>query len=36
MKRILICGARGFIGKNLLDFYSKNKKYKVRNSVNLG
>ena len=30
MKRILICGATGFIGKNLLDFYSKNKKYKIR------
>ena len=30
MKRILICGATGFIGRNLLDFYSKDKKYKIR------
>jgi len=30
MKTILICGATGFIGKNLLDFYYKNKKYKIR------
>ena len=30
MKRILICGATGFIGRNLLDFYYKNKKYKIR------
>ena len=29
MKTILICGATGFIGKNLLDFYSK-KDYKIR------
>lgn len=29
MKTILICGATGFIGKNLLDFYSK-KNYKIR------
>jgi len=30
MKRILICGATGFIGRNLLDFYCKNRKYKIR------
>lgn len=30
MKRILICGATGFIGKNLLDFYCKSGKYKIR------
>ena len=30
MKRILICGATGFIGRNLLDFYYNNKKYKIR------
>ena len=30
MKTILICGATGFIGRNLLDHYSKNKKYKIR------
>lgn len=29
MKKILICGATGFIGKNLLDFYSK-KNYSIR------
>jgi len=30
VKRILICGATGFIGKNLLDFYCKSGKYKIR------
>jgi len=29
MKRILICGATGFIGKNLLDFYNK-ENYNIR------
>ena len=29
MKTILICGATGFIGRNLLNFYS-NKDYKIR------
>tara|TARA_A100000172_G_scaffold12639_1_gene6661 strand:+ start:372 stop:1322 length:951 start_codon:yes stop_codon:yes gene_type:complete len=29
MKTILICGATGFIGRNLLDFYSK-RNYKIR------
>ena len=29
MKTILICGATGFIGKNLLDYYSK-KDYKIK------
>lgn len=27
--KILICGATGFIGRNLLEYYSKNKKNKV-------
>ena len=30
MKTILICGATGFIGKNLVHHYSQNKKYKVK------
>ena len=30
MKNILICGATGFIGRNLLDFYSKKDNYKIR------
>lgn len=30
MKRILICGATGFIGRNLLDFYYKKNEYKIR------
>ena len=30
MKKILICGATGFIGRNLLDFYSNNKNYSIR------
>ena len=30
MKKILICGATGFIGKNLVEHYSKNKNYQVR------
>ena len=30
MKKILICGATGFIGRNLLNFYSKNKNYSIR------
>ncbi|MHA1987691.1 MAG: NAD-dependent epimerase/dehydratase family protein [Promethearchaeota archaeon] len=30
MKRILICGADGFIGRNLLEHYCKKKKYKIR------
>ena len=30
MKNILICGATGFIGKNLLDHYSNNPIYRVR------
>jgi len=30
MKTILICGATGFIGRNLLEYYSKKNEYKVR------
>jgi len=30
MKHILICGATGFIGRNLLDYYHKNKNYQIR------
>ena len=30
MKTILICGATGFIGKNLVHHYSKNKDYKIK------
>jgi len=30
MKRILICGASGFIGRNLLNHYYKSGKYKIR------
>lgn len=30
MKKILICGATGFIGRNLLDFYSKKAEYIIR------
>lgn len=30
MKNILICGATGFIGRNLLDYYHKQGKYKIR------
>jgi len=29
-KTILICGATGFIGRNLLDFYYKNNQYKIK------
>ena len=29
-KRILICGATGFIGRNLLDYYYNNTKYQIR------
>ena len=29
MKTMLICGATGFIGKNLLDYYSKKKEYRI-------
>jgi GDP-L-fucose synthase len=30
MKRILICGATGFIGRNLLDFYFQKANYNIR------
>ena len=30
MKKVLICGATGFIGRNLLDSFIKNKNYDVR------
>ena len=30
MKRILICGATGFIGRNILDFYHKKEQYIIR------
>ena len=30
MKSILICGATGFIGRNLIEFYSNKNEYKVR------
>jgi len=30
MKTILICGATGFIGRNLLDFYYKQGKYNIK------
>ena len=29
MKKILICGCSGFIGKNLLNFFAKKKKYEI-------
>ena len=29
-KTILICGATGFIGRNLLDYYSNKTKYNIR------
>ena len=29
MKKILIYGATGFIGRNCVEFFSKNKKYKI-------
>jgi nucleoside-diphosphate-sugar epimerase len=28
-KKLLICGATGFIGRNCVEFFSKNKKYKI-------
>ena len=28
-KKILICGATGFIGRNILERFQKNKKYKI-------
>lgn len=34
-KRMLICGATGFIGRNLLDFYIKDEKYKIRATYNI-
>jgi len=30
MKHILICGATGFIGRNLLDYYYKKQNYRIR------
>jgi nucleoside-diphosphate-sugar epimerase len=33
MKRILILGANGFIGKNCVDFYSKNPDYQVTAAI---
>ena len=30
MKRILICGATGFIGRNILDYFYDNQNYKIR------
>ena len=30
MKTILICGATGFIGRNLLDYYHNKPEYKIR------
>lgn len=30
MKKLLICGATGFIGRNLLDFYYKKNEYEIR------
>jgi GDP-L-fucose synthase len=30
MKRILICGATGFIGRNLLEYYKEKKEYNIR------
>ena len=30
MKNILLCGATGFIGRNLLEYFANNLKYKVR------
>ena len=30
MKKILICGATGFIGRNLLEYYLKQDKYSIR------
>ena len=30
MKTILICGATGFIGRNLLEYYIKQNKYNIR------
>ena len=32
MKKILICGATGFIGKNITLGLAKNKNYKIQNS----
>ena len=29
-KKILICGATGFIGRNMLEFFSKNKENQIR------
>tara|TARA_Y100001933_G_scaffold117955_1_gene117877 strand:+ start:346 stop:495 length:150 start_codon:yes stop_codon:yes gene_type:complete len=29
MKKILICGATGFIGRNLVNYFSKNKNYQI-------
>lgn len=29
MKKVLICGSSGFIGKNLLNYFSKSKKYSI-------
>ena len=28
-QRIVICGATGFIGKNMLEYFSLNKKFEV-------
>ena len=30
MKKILICGATGFIGRNLLEYYNNKKEYSIR------
>jgi nucleoside-diphosphate-sugar epimerase len=30
MKRVLICGATGFIGRNLVDYYHQKGEYKIR------
>jgi len=34
-KTILLCGATGFIGRNLLEFYGNNEDYHVRAVYNI-
>lgn len=34
MKKVLVCGATGFIGRNIVETLSKNKKYKITATYN--
>ena len=35
MKTILICGATGFIGRNLLEYYIKQNKYNINSHLEI-